>query len=131
MKKLTRRGARNLTAAIDRIASAIQDNASVLGIDSKIAKDFAYRCDLVSDAVETTAVTNYPKSAVAEGIADEIGEEVPGPWVDGEVTKDLAGQFTQKDFSQLTDVAEKLAKAASAFSGFAGQAADHGFNLTK
>lgn len=133
MSKLTRRGARNLTAAIDRIASAVQDNPALLGIDSKIAKDFAYRCDLISDAIETTAIANYPKAA-ADFDAEEIGEVEPGPLVDGEVDADAAGHFTQSGFSELTDVAEKLAKAASALAKAAPQGAlvkDHGFDLTK
>ena len=131
MSKLTRRGARNLTATIDRIASAVQDNPALLGIDPKIAKDFAFRCDLISDAIETTAVANYPKAA-SDFDADEIGETVPGPLVDGEVEADSEGHFTQDQFSELTEVAEKLAKAASALAGAKGHAvADHGFNLTK
>lgn len=133
MSKLTRRGARNLTATIDRIASAVQDNHALLGIDPKIAKDFAYRCDLISDAVETTAVANFPKAA-SDFPADAIGEEVPGPLVDGEVEDDAAGHFTQGDLSELTEVAEKLAKAASALATAAPKGTvvkDHGFDLTK
>lgn len=133
MSKLTRKGARNLTASIDRIASTIQENAALLGIDPKIASDFAYRCDLISDAVETTAVTNFPKAA-AEFPADDIGKEVPGPLVDGEVDKDSAGHFTQNEFSELTEVAEKLASAAAALAKFSPKTAsvnDHGFDLTK
>lgn len=114
MNKLTRKGARNLTASIDRIASAVQENAALLGIDPKIANDFAYRCDLISDAVETTAVANFPKQADEAG---DIGKAVAGPLEDGEVEKDLAGHMTQKEFSELTEVAEKLAKAASALAG--------------
>lgn len=131
MSKLTRKGARNLTAAIDRIASTIQENAALLGIDAKIATDFAYRCDLISDAVETTAVTNYPKAAGEEFPADDIGKEVPGPLEDGEVDKDSAGHFTQKEFSELTDVAETLSKAASMIANIATPVNDHGFDLTK
>ena len=132
MGKLTRHGARNLTAAIDRIASAVQDNPALLGIDPKIAKDFAYRCDLISDAIETTAVANFPKAAAED--TDEIGAVVPGPLVDGEVDADSEGHFTQGEFSQLTEVAEKLAKAASALASAAPKGApvkDHGFDLTK
>lgn len=140
MSKLTRRGARNLTATIDRIASAVQENPSLLGIDPKIAKDFAYRCDLISDAIETQAVSNFPKAA-ADFPASDIGEEEPGPleqidsdepWMDD--------QFTQKEFHQLGQIAEKLASAAKALSAKAAPAAektaaaeinDHGFGLTK
>jgi len=130
MSKLTRKGARNLTASIDRIASTIQENAALLGIDPKIAKDFAYRCDLISDAVETTAVTNFPKAA-GDFDAEEIGEEVKGPLVEGEVDKDSAGHFTQKEFSELTEVADSLSKAASLIAKIATPVNDHGFDLTK
>ena len=108
MNKLTREGARNLTAAIDRIASSVQNHAGLLGIESKIAQDFAYRCDLISDAVETQAISNFPKYA---DVAEEIGEVESGPIVDGEVDSDAAGHFTQEQFHQLTDIAEKLASA--------------------
>ena len=108
MSKLTREGARNLTSTIDRVASAVQENAALLGIDPKIAMDFAHRCDMISDAVETQAVTNFPKNA---DVAEEIGEVEPGPIVDGEVDHDAAGHFTQEQFHQLTDIAEKLASA--------------------
>lgn len=149
--RLTREGARNLTATIDRIASAVQDNASLLGIDAKIAKDFAYRCDLISDAVETTAVANTPKMAdentavpsagdvymVAKpGIQKEIGEETDGPIYeeDPASSTDIDGHFTQEKFHELTEMAEKLEKAASAITAMASKkapVADHGFNLTK
>lgn len=108
MSKLTREGARNLTSTIDRVASAVQENAALLGIDPKIAMDFAYRCDMISDAVETQAVANFPKNA---DVAEEIGEVEPGPIEDGEVDHDAAGHFTQEQFHQLTDIAEKLASA--------------------
>ena len=130
MSKLTRDGARSLTATLDRIASAVQGNAALLGIDPKIATDFAYRCDLISDAVETTAVTNFPKAA-ADFPAGDIGKEVSGPLVDGEVEKDSAGHFTQDDLSELTAVAEKLASTMAKLSPKTASMNDHGFNLTK
>ncbi len=128
---LTRDGARRLTAAIDRIASTIQGNPSLLGVDAKIAKDFAYRCDLISDAIETKAISNYPKQA--EAAVEELGAETTGPIYEEEADSDLDGQFTQAEFSQLTEMAEKLEKAAAAFRGSVKSAAvnDHGFDLTK
>lgn len=144
MSRLTRQGARNLTAAIDRIASAVQDNPALLGIDQKIAKDFAYRCDLISDAVERTAVANHPKQAdenssipsaggdyqVAKpGVEKEIGAEVKGPIYeeDPSTSGDVKDHFTQADFHQLTELAEKLKTAALA----ATPVNDHGFALTE
>lgn len=60
---LTRQGARRLTSMLDRLASVIQENPDILGVNSKIAQDFAYRCDLLSDAIETRAVQNFPRQA--------------------------------------------------------------------
>lgn len=60
---LTRRGARELTEALDRVASVVQENPEVLGIDPRVARDFAYRCDKVSDWVEEKAASNYPREA--------------------------------------------------------------------
>ena len=150
MSQLTRHGARNLTAAIDRIASAIQENPSILGIDNKIAKDFAYRCDLISDAIETKAVSNFPKKAdvnsavpsagdvymtAKPGIQEELGAETTGPVYEEDASPDLKGQFTQESFSALTDLAEKLEKAATAITASVSvvpvKAASHGFDLTK
>ena len=79
-KLLTRRGALQLTRAIDRIATTIQENAEALGIDPKIAKDYAYRSDLLSDAVETTASKNFPITAADK--AEEAEEEAEGEEVE-------------------------------------------------
>jgi hypothetical protein len=57
---LTRRGALNLTDTLDRVASVVQLRHAILGLPSDVATDFAKRCDLVSDAVELTAVANQP-----------------------------------------------------------------------
>ncbi len=116
---LTRHGARTLTESLDRIATAVQHNAAVLGLPGNIAQDFAYRCDLISDAVESTAIANYPKAAdknapqkrpeyntAKPGLETEIGAEVKGPIYeeDPATSTDLKGQFTQKDFHQLTEI---------------------------
>lgn len=63
---LTRKGARNLTETLDRVATAVQNRHSLLGIPARVAQDFAYRCDLLSDAIERTAVNNFPIEAAAE-----------------------------------------------------------------
>ena len=73
---LTRQGARRVTSMLDRLASVIQENPAILGINRKIAQDFAYRCDLLSDAVEGRAVANFPRLA-AEADEDDEVEETP------------------------------------------------------
>jgi len=57
---LTRKGARNFTETVDRVASAVQNKYGLLGIPQDVASDFALRCDLISDAVELTAAANEP-----------------------------------------------------------------------
>lgn len=113
MNKLTRNDAREITASIDRIANVVQRNPDVLGIDPKIASDFAYRCDLISDAIERTAISNFPKKADYD--ASQIGAETPGPIESGEMNKDIEDHFTSKEnfelreMAELKEVAEKLA----------------------
>lgn len=128
--KLTRGGASHLTAALDKIASTVQNNAAVLGIDAKIAHDFAYRCDLISDAVETTATINFPKQA--EAAVEEIGAETKGPIYEEDKDPDLKGQFTQAEFSELTRLEDKNALGNAANSKvLASQVEDLGQLLEK
>jgi len=61
--KLTRLGARNLTSAMDNVADTIQTHFALLGIDPKIAGDYALRTDLLSDVIERRASENFPKNA--------------------------------------------------------------------
>lgn len=73
---LTRKGARRLTSMLDQVATVVQENPSVLGVDGRIAADFAYRCDLLSDAIETRAVNNFPRQA-SEHDEEEAEDEAP------------------------------------------------------
>ncbi len=109
---LTRHGARTLTESLDRIATAVQHNAAVLGLPGNIAQDFAYRCDLISDAVEKTAASNFP-SKEADFDAASIGAEVPGPLVDEPPAPQLDDHFTQDKFHELGDMEEAAEKLAS------------------
>jgi len=102
---LTRSGARAFTETLDRIATAVQHNAALLGLPSNIATDFAFRCDLVSDAVEKQAAANFPLKQ-ADFNADEIGEEVPGPLVDDPPNAQIDEHFTQEKFHELTEMAD-------------------------
>jgi hypothetical protein len=99
-QKLTRLGARNVTSALDRIATLIQENAAVLGIDPKIALDFAGRTDLISDAVEATASINYPITAT-DFDAEEIAEKSSGP-EEGDPDDAYMKSFTQTEHSELS-----------------------------
>jgi len=142
MARLTRQGARNLTAALDNIAQVVQNRAALLGLDTRTATDFAYRCDLLSDAIERTASTNFPLSRQAaekgnddEGMSVEhgeggfdpnlIGDEVPGPleiieppsepWMDGHFTQEkyhVLGELQEAGELGPVHLASLLTKAA-------------------
>jgi hypothetical protein len=123
MARLTRQGARNLTAALDNIAQVVQHRAELLGLDARTATDFAYRCDLLSDAIERTAATNFPRVAAEKGSDDEgmsvehgeggfdpnlIGDEVPGPLEIIEPPSEpwMDGHFTQEKYHVLGELQE-------------------------
>jgi len=142
MARLTRQGARNLTAALDNIAQVVQHRAAMLGLDKRTATDFAYRCDLLSDAIERTASENFPlpRQAAEKGNDDEgmsvehgeggfdpnlIGDEVPGPleiieppsepWMDGHFTQEkyhVLGELQEAGELGPVHLASLLTKAA-------------------
>jgi hypothetical protein len=85
-RHLTRQGALNVTSDIDRIATLVagvrQPDGSyvggqyeALGIPEKIAYDFAWRCDVLSDAIEKRAVANDEVNGVRLAEDDEGSEE--------------------------------------------------------
>ena len=90
---LTRKGATQVTSDIDRIASLIQEQHVALGIPERVAKDFCYRCDLVSDAVERRAMTNEKASnesarvAAAVSKGDTVTFKIDGTNYTGKVDK--------------------------------------------
>ena len=127
MARLTRQGARNLTAALDNIAQVVQHRAAMLGLDKRTATDFAYRCDLLSDAIERTASANFPlrqaANAYGKGNDDEgmsvehgeggfdpnlIGDEVPGPLEIIEPPSEpwMDDHFTQEKYHVLGELQE-------------------------
>jgi hypothetical protein len=91
MAKLTRRGAANVTTDLDKLANLFQSRAAALGIPEKIASDFAYRCDLLSDHIEKHATRlagesdeeaedEESETASKKAAIDETGTSIePGP----------------------------------------------------
>lgn len=99
---LTRSGAREVTLTLDRIASVIQENPGILGLNPKIAMDFARRCDFVSDFIEIKASGNSPRSATDHFDPAIIGEEQAGPLEEIDAAEPfMDGHFTQKNFDEL------------------------------
>jgi len=54
-KQLTKFGALQVSHDLDRLAALYQAEAETIGVTSKIADDFALRCDILSDHIEKRA----------------------------------------------------------------------------
>ena len=108
-KKASKAGARRVTANLDALASLFQNHHASLGIPSKVAMDFAYRCDLLSDSIDRRKQAGYFNPA-------EIGEEEPGPLVFDENNPFMEGEFTQEEKRALSEkqMAGELAANAAA-----------------
>jgi len=113
MATLTKRGAREVTDTLDRIANLFQSDAATLGLDAKIANDMAYRCDLLSDHIEKFASA---KTAAADAMGQDlnsqsefnpsdIGREVAGPleMLDSDEPF-MKGHFTQQNNRDLREL---------------------------
>ena len=136
-KKLTRHGTRNVTATLDNLATLFQAEAATLGIDPRIAMDFAHRCDMLSDAVESTAAINFPlkEAANEEGMslsndgwdADQIADKVPGA-LESDSDESYMSTFTEDEHHELGERQEggQLENGIRAASE---KTASHGFNL--
>lgn len=116
MATLSRRGALQVTSSLDRVAQLIQQNHAVLGIDKKIATDFAYRCDLLSDAIERRAAVAKVADENTSILGDTgnndpatIGEDVGGPLEIVEPPSEpwMDGHFSQQNFRQLGEAQEQ------------------------
>jgi len=106
--KLTKKGALQVSKALDRIASVIQEESAVFGLNPKIANDFAHRCDLLSDhvekraGVEHRALTEYDPVKETGFNPEEIGVEKSGPleMIDSDEPY-MNGEFTQQENREL------------------------------
>lgn len=111
-KKATVQGARRVTANLDDLASLFQSHHEALGVPKKVAMDFAYRCDLLSDAIEK----GFNIKSAAFFNPAEIGEEVPGPLQFDPNNPFMDGEFTQERFRMLAEkqMSGELASNAAA-----------------
>jgi len=115
MPKLTEKGARQVTADLDRLATLFQSDYAILGIPEKIAVDMARRCDMLSDTIEKTAglsrkaqmdpTENYTEEKILpnEFNPAEIGEEQSEAFLRNE-DEPYMDVFKQDEFDQLREV---------------------------
>ena len=108
-KKASKAGVRRVTANLDVLASLFQNHHRSLGIPQKVAMDFAYRCDLLSDSIDRRKQAGYFDPS-------QIGKEVPGPLVYDENNPFMEGEFTREEFRALDEkqTAGELAANAAA-----------------
>jgi hypothetical protein len=113
MTRLTKKGAKEVTSRLDQIANDMQENHEAWGIPEKLATDFAYRCDLLSDfmekraGIEKEALTEYdpvdePKVQGGED-PEQIGEEKGGPERQDADEPYMKGEFTQQENRELRE----------------------------
>jgi hypothetical protein len=104
MAKMTKKGARQVTDDLDKIANLFQNEWEALGVPQHIASDFALRCDMVSDAVERTAGVSREAEASNGGWdAEQIGEEVSGPEVQEPDEPYMRQEFSQQENRELRE----------------------------
>lgn len=113
MTRLTKKGALEVTSRLDHIASEIQANHETWGIPQKLAQDFAYRCDLLSDFMEKRAgvsrkaLTEYDPVKEPTEVGGEdpemLGEEKGGPLRQDSDETYMRGEFTQQENRELRE----------------------------
>jgi len=108
-KSITKKGAFQASAALDRIATLIQMEHTSLGIPEKVASDFAHRCDLLADRIERTAgLVRDQKGNLknADFNPSEIGVEKAGPLEGDSDESYMRGEFSQQERRELREEVE-------------------------
>jgi hypothetical protein len=77
MATLTRRGALNVTADLDRLATLFQEQNEALGVPKDYALRFAFYCDAMSDTIEKHAVALDAAKKGEEDPEAKKGDEPP------------------------------------------------------
>jgi tRNA nucleotidyltransferase/poly(A) polymerase len=109
MAHLSKSGAKAVTTDLDKLAALFESEAETLGIPARIAQDFAYRCDLLSDTLDKIALDGLDPVDESKEMApavdpEEVGKEVGGP-VSGDADEKsyMDGQFTQQVNRELRE----------------------------
>lgn len=108
MSRLKKEAAQKITADLDRLATVFQKEHQALGVSERVALDFAYRCDLLSDHLEKTALTEYDPVDESKGAPQNfdpevIGEETSGPLLNEPDEAFMKGEFTQQKNRELRE----------------------------
>lgn len=101
------KNAKKITSQLDKLATMIQGQHKALGVPKKIAMDFAYRCDVLSDGIEKRALDEYDPVQEEGFDPEEIGREIDGPLFQFDSDEDyLDENFTAQEFRELRELQE-------------------------
>ena len=112
MSKINKQSALKVSGQLDRIASLFENSFKSLGVPEKIAKDFAFRCDLLSDTIEQNfgvekkALDSLDPVLEPGFNPDDIGREVGGPLEDNGEHSWQDGEFSRQEHRELRDLQE-------------------------
>jgi chemotaxis protein histidine kinase CheA len=97
MSRITKRSAKAITTDLDRLAQLFESAHTELGVPKKVAADFAYRCDLLSDYLDKAAtgdVHDDPEDIV-DGNVEKVTEP-DEPYMDVMVEQDDLYELREK-----------------------------------
>lgn len=109
MPGLTKKAAKSVTNRLDKLANDIQTHHEFMGVPEKIARDFAYRCDILSDFLEKRAGVHVEALSEFDPVKEDgydpedIGEEDAGPLRDDPDEAFMTGEFTQQENRELRE----------------------------
>ncbi len=112
MSRMTKKGALAVTADLDKLANHFHSNWAAMGVPQKIAADFAYRCDLLSDQVDKFAGIDRKALTGDDPVKEpgfnpeEIGQEKSGPQEQEGDEGYMSQQFSQQENRELRETQE-------------------------
>ena len=104
---ISKKAAKAITTDLDRLAQLFESAYKQMGVPAKVASDFAYRCDLLSDYLEKAASDDEDAvEDVVDGDVEKVTES-DEPY--------MADKTEQDELTELGDKVESddLGKGAS------------------
>lgn len=115
---LSKEAAQAITADLDKLAQLFEADHTALGVPANVAKDFAYRCDLLSDFVEKQAAALDR----TDSIQKEFDQEVDVSHQADEAY--MADKTTQDELYELGKIVESGNLGKAALENIAAKVAD-------
>ena len=115
---LSKQAAKAITNDLDKLAQLFEADHAALGVPSNVAKDFAYRCDLLSDFVEKQAAELDRTDSIQKEFDNEVdvAHQPDEPYMADKTTQDELyelGQMTSAGGlgkAALENIAAKVAE---------------------